>query len=42
MLASLLATLGKPDGITLGELQRTAKNVLRMTLRTKFAGQYKD
>ena len=39
---SLLATLGKPDGITLGELQRTAKNVLRMTLRTKFAGQYKD
>ena len=38
---SLLATLGKPDGITLGELQRTAKNVLRMTLRTKFAGQYK-
>ena len=39
---SLLATLGKPGGITLGELQRTAKNVLRMTLRTKFAGQYKD
>ena len=39
---SLLATLGKPDGIALGELQRTAKNVLRMTLRTKFAGQYKD
>jgi len=39
---SLLATLGKPDGITLGELQRTAKNVLRMALRTKFAGQYKD
>ena len=39
---SLLATLGNPVGITLGELQRTAKNVLRMTLRTKFAGQYKD
>lgn len=25
---TLLATYGKPDGITLGELQRTAKNVL--------------
>lgn len=29
---SLLETLGQPDGITRGELQRTAKNVLRLVL----------
>ena len=33
---SLLPTLGRPDGITLGELQRSAKNVLRVILRLKF------
>ena len=32
---SLLETLGKPDGITRGELQRTAKNVLRLVLALK-------
>ncbi len=32
---SLLKTLGKPDGITRGELQRTAMNVLRFLLRTR-------
>ena len=30
---SLLDTLGQPDGITRGELQRTAKNVLTLALR---------
>ena len=30
---SLLETLGKPDGITLGELQRSAKNVLNLILK---------
>ena len=30
---SLLKTLGQPDGITRGELQRTAKNVLTLALR---------
>ena len=30
---SLLETLGKPDGITRAELQRTAKNVLTLALR---------
>ena len=30
---SLLATLGQPEGITRGELQRTAKNVLTLALR---------
>ena len=30
---SLLETLGKPDGITRAELQRTAKNVLTLILR---------
>ncbi|MBR2812240.1 MAG: glycoside hydrolase family 3 protein, partial [Solobacterium sp.] len=30
---SLLKTLGKPDGITLGELQRSAKNVLNLILK---------
>lgn len=29
---TLLETLGKPDGITLGEIQRTAKNVLKLCL----------
>ena len=29
---TLLETYGKPDGITLGELQRTAKNVLRLCM----------
>ena len=32
---SLLETLGQPDGITRGELQRTAKNVLRLVLALK-------
>ena len=30
---TLLPTLGKPDGITRAELQRTAKNVLTLMLR---------
>ena len=30
---SLLKTLGQPDGITRGELRRTAKNVLMLALR---------
>ena len=32
---SLLKTLGQPDGITRGELQRTAKNVLNLILKLK-------
>lgn len=32
---TLLATYGKPDGMTLGELQRTAKNVLRCVMELK-------
>ena len=32
---TLLKTLGKPDGITLGELQRTAANVLALVLKLK-------
>ena len=32
---TLLATYGKKDGITLGELQRTAKNVLRCVMELK-------
>ena len=32
---SLLKTLGKPEGITMGELQRTAENVLRLILKLK-------
>ena len=32
---SLLKTFGKPDGITLGELQRSAKNVLGMIIKLK-------
>lgn len=39
---TLLETLGAPEGITLGELQRSAKNVLRMTLRTKFSWEYQE
>lgn len=31
---TLLATYGQPDGITLGELQRTAQNVLRFCMRS--------
>ncbi|MGN0520862.1 MAG: glycoside hydrolase family 3 protein [Candidatus Fimenecus sp.] len=31
---TLLKTYGKPDGITLGELQRTAENVLRFCLHS--------
>ena len=33
---SLLKTLGQPDGITRGELQRTAKNVLNLVLKLKY------
>ncbi|MBR2583532.1 MAG: glycoside hydrolase family 3 protein [Oscillospiraceae bacterium] len=33
---SLLKTLGQPEGITRGELQRTAKNVLRLVLKLKY------
>ena len=33
---SLLETLGQPGGITRGELERTAKNVLRLVLALKF------
>lgn len=32
---TLLETLGKPGGITLAELQRTAKNVLNLVLKVK-------
>ena len=32
---TLLATYGKKDGITLGEMQRCAKNVLRCVLDLK-------
>ena len=32
---SLLKTIGRPDGITRGELQRTAKNVLQFILKVK-------
>ena len=32
---TLLKTLGEPDGITRGELQRSAKNVLEMMLKVK-------
>lgn len=32
---SLLETLGKPDGITRAELQRTAKNVLTLAMKLK-------
>ncbi len=32
---SLLKTLGKPDGITRAELERTAKNVLNLVLKLK-------
>ncbi|MDO4397367.1 MAG: glycoside hydrolase family 3 N-terminal domain-containing protein [Oscillospiraceae bacterium] len=33
---TLLKTYNKPDGITLGELQRTAKNVLKTVLALKY------
>ena len=32
---TLLKTYGKPDGITLGEMQQTAKNVLNLVLQLK-------
>ena len=32
---TLLKTIDKPDGITRGELQRTAKNVLKLMLKIK-------
>ena len=32
---TLLKTIDKPDGITRGELQRTAKNVLKLILKIK-------
>ncbi len=35
---SLLRTLGKPGGVTRGELQRTAGTVLRLILKTRFDG----
>lgn len=31
---TLLKTYGKPNGITLGELQRSAKNVLRFAMNS--------
>ena len=34
---TLLKTLGKPEGMTRAELQRTAKNVLQLILKTKAA-----
>jgi len=33
---TLLKTIDKPDGITRGELQRTAKNVLQLILKIKY------
>ena len=33
---TLLKTLGQPDGITRAELQRTAKNVLKLILKLKY------
>ena len=33
---TLLKTLGRPDGITRGELQRSARNVLNLVLRLKY------
>ena len=33
---TLLKTLGRPDGITRGELQRSARNVLNLILRLKY------
>ena len=32
---TLLKTIDKPDGITRGELQRTAKDVLKLMLKIK-------
>ena len=32
---TLLETLGKPEGITRAELQRTAKNVLTLVMKLK-------
>ena len=33
---SLLETLGRRDGITRGELQRSARNILKLILKLKF------
>ncbi len=38
---TLLATYGKPDGITLGELQAAAKNVLRCVMELKDLENFK-
>lgn len=32
---TLLKTVGKPDGMTRAEIQRTAKNVLSLILKTR-------
>ena len=32
---TLLRSLGKPEGITKGELQRTARNVLQLVIQLK-------
>ena len=32
---TLLKTIGKPDGMTRAEIQRTAKNVLSLILKTR-------
>lgn len=39
---TLLETYGKPDGITLGEMQRTAKNVLNLILNLPEKDAYND
>lgn len=39
---TLLATYGKQDGITLGELQRTAQNVLRFCMRSSAMKRFKN
>lgn len=39
---TLLATYEKPDGITLGELQRTAQNVLRFCMRSSAMKRFKN
>ncbi len=36
---SLLKTLGQPEGITRGELQRTARNVLGLVLKIKYSDE---
>lgn len=39
---TLLATYGKQNGITLGELQRTAQNVLRFCMRSSAMKRFKN